>query len=319
MRSPTTWGSARTTGWAGWRSGWWNTRRGWTASSGGRPRPLVRRQDGSDLGHLGTRPDASYQPTVPRGTAGRRWCSGADHPQPAGDGGAGGRVTGRPRAWRGRWWRRLRAGHPRTGETLSWLERQEAILQLELVLVETFGKTLPPEIEPLRGFARRGQLTWRQTALANTRRRRVRQELLRWVRRVLTLGMEWRQSCAWSPGHPRCYAGCTLDCPESRLGLSVRVRSNCISSGPIRCCVLLARRPPWLTDGRRILRWVDAVDSHRHASSGGCTCFGGRWRTCEPGSCRPCRPCGHSACRSGWIASVPRWVRQVLTLGMWWR
>ncbi|MDD9995941.1 MAG: hypothetical protein OXS35_09425 [Dehalococcoidia bacterium] len=89
-------------------------------------------------------------------------------------------------------WRSLRAAHPHEGGTLSWLERQEAILELELVLLETFGMTLPPEIEPLRGFARRGQLTWRRTALGNTRRRRVRRELWRWVRRVLTLGMWWR-------------------------------------------------------------------------------------------------------------------------------
>ena len=89
-------------------------------------------------------------------------------------------------------WRRLRAGHPRRGKTLAWLERQEAVLEVELVLLETFGMTLPPEQEPLRGFARRGQLTWRRTALANTRRRRARRELLRWWRRILTLGMWWR-------------------------------------------------------------------------------------------------------------------------------
>ena len=50
---------------------------------------------------------------------------------------------------------------------------------MELVLLVIFGMTLPPEIEPLRGFARRGQLTWRQTALVNTRRRRTRRECWR--------------------------------------------------------------------------------------------------------------------------------------------
>ena len=89
-------------------------------------------------------------------------------------------------------WRRRRAGHPPEGKTLAWLARQAAVLELELVLLETFGMTLPPEREPLRGFARRGQLTWRRTALANTRRRRARRELLRWWRRVLTLGIWWR-------------------------------------------------------------------------------------------------------------------------------
>ena len=49
--------------------------------------------------------------------------------------------------------------------------------------------TLPPETYPLKGFDRNGQLTWRQTALYDTRRARAKRELLRWVRKVLTLGL----------------------------------------------------------------------------------------------------------------------------------
>ena len=52
--------------------------------------------------------------------------------------------------------------------------------------------TLPPETYPLKGFDRNGQLNWRRTALYDTRRARAKRELLRWVRRILTLGL-WRK------------------------------------------------------------------------------------------------------------------------------
>lgn len=88
-------------------------------------------------------------------------------------------------------WRRLQQEHPTEGRTLSWLMREERILQLELALLEEHGLTLPPETYPLTGFWRREQLDWRKEALYETRRARARRELLRWVRRVLTLG-RWR-------------------------------------------------------------------------------------------------------------------------------
>ena len=89
-------------------------------------------------------------------------------------------------------WRRLRRDHPDRGGTLAWLQREEELLAVELTLLEAFGLTLPPETEPLRGFGRRGQVTWRRRALRDTRRARVRREALRWLRRVLTLGLWWR-------------------------------------------------------------------------------------------------------------------------------
>ena len=89
-------------------------------------------------------------------------------------------------------WRRLRRDHPDRGGTLAWLQREEELLAVELTLLEAFGLTLPPETEPLRGFGRRGQVTWRRRALQDTRRKRVRREALRWLRRVLTLGLWWR-------------------------------------------------------------------------------------------------------------------------------
>ena len=88
-------------------------------------------------------------------------------------------------------WRSLRAGHPHQGRSLSWLVTEEKLLTLELAMLEEHGRTLPPEKQPLRGFGRKGQTSWRWTALHDTRVALRKRELLRWVRRVCTLGL-WR-------------------------------------------------------------------------------------------------------------------------------
>ena len=85
-------------------------------------------------------------------------------------------------------WRRLRASHPNEGTRLSWLAVEERLLKLELAMLEEHGLTLPPETQQLRGFARRGQTSWRRTALDETRRALARRRLLRWV----TMGLWWR-------------------------------------------------------------------------------------------------------------------------------
>ena len=89
-------------------------------------------------------------------------------------------------------WRGLRAGHPRRGGSLSWLVTEERLLMLELAMLEERGLTLPPEKQPLRGFGRRGQTSWRWKALGDTRVALRKRKLLRWVRRVCTLGL-WRK------------------------------------------------------------------------------------------------------------------------------
>ena len=89
-------------------------------------------------------------------------------------------------------WRGVRAGHPRRGGSLSWLVTEERLLMLELAMLEEHGLTLPPEKQPLRGFGRRGQTSWRWKALADTRVALRKRKLLRWVRRVLTLWL-WRK------------------------------------------------------------------------------------------------------------------------------
>ena len=88
-------------------------------------------------------------------------------------------------------WRSLRADHPNQGSSLSWLTTHERLLVLELAMLEEHGLTLPPEKQALRGFGRRGQTSWRWTALADTRRSLARRQLLHWVRRKLTCGL-WR-------------------------------------------------------------------------------------------------------------------------------
>ena len=89
-------------------------------------------------------------------------------------------------------WRGLKDTHPNRGSSLSWLVTEERFLSVELALLEEHGMTLPPETYPLKGFDRNGQLNWRRTALYDTRRARAKRELLRWVRRILTLGL-WRR------------------------------------------------------------------------------------------------------------------------------
>ena len=86
-------------------------------------------------------------------------------------------------------WRRLWDGHPTQGQGLEWVIRRERILTLEVSMLEEHGPTLPPETEPLRGLDRGAQLNWRRQALDDIRRERARRELLRWLRRSLTLGL----------------------------------------------------------------------------------------------------------------------------------
>ena len=89
-------------------------------------------------------------------------------------------------------WRRLRAGHPDQGRSLSWLTTEERLLTLELAMLEEHGLTLPPEKQPLRGFGRKGQTNWRRTALGDTKKALLRRQQLRWARRILTLGLWWK-------------------------------------------------------------------------------------------------------------------------------
>ena len=85
-------------------------------------------------------------------------------------------------------WRELLDDHPELGEGVGWLTTQEKVLKVELALLEEHGMTLPPEKQLLRDFDRSGQITWRRTALSDTRRELKKAELLNRV----TLGL-WRK------------------------------------------------------------------------------------------------------------------------------
>ena len=85
-------------------------------------------------------------------------------------------------------WRELLDAHPERGEGVDWLTTQERVLEVDLALLEEHGMTLPPEKQPLRDFDRSGQITWRRTALSDTRRERKRAEFLNRV----TFG-RWRK------------------------------------------------------------------------------------------------------------------------------
>ena len=89
-------------------------------------------------------------------------------------------------------WRWLQADHLDHGGGVRWLETEARILVLELTLLEEHGLTLPPETQPLRGFARKGQTGWRHSALHDTQRGLAWARRRRWVRRVLTFGLWWR-------------------------------------------------------------------------------------------------------------------------------
>ena len=85
-------------------------------------------------------------------------------------------------------WRELKDIHPNKSRGLEWLKDEQRLLELELALLEEHGMTLPPEQRPLRGFARSGQVSWRRTALDDTRKAKRRREFWLRVRSWLTPG-----------------------------------------------------------------------------------------------------------------------------------
>lgn len=87
-------------------------------------------------------------------------------------------------------WRRLRTAHPATrGRPLRVEER---MLELEIAMIDEFSLTLPPETYPWDGLSRTNQVSWRRRALRDVRRRRVWQDIRRFVRRAVTLRW-WRK------------------------------------------------------------------------------------------------------------------------------
>ena len=88
-------------------------------------------------------------------------------------------------------WRKLKDRHPVRGSSLSWLTDQERLLVLELAMFEEHELTVPPATQPVKGLARRDHTRWRWTALYRTQVSIRKRKLLRWLRRLLTVGL-WR-------------------------------------------------------------------------------------------------------------------------------
>ena len=88
-------------------------------------------------------------------------------------------------------WRKLRESHPSQGRGLSWLVNEERLRELEVVLVGEHELTMPPDTDPWDSLSRRTQVRWRRETIERLRGERVRAQIGRWIRRVLTLGL-WR-------------------------------------------------------------------------------------------------------------------------------
>ncbi len=88
-------------------------------------------------------------------------------------------------------WRRLMKERE-VGTKLTQAKTRERIMELEIAMLGEYKLTLPPGTSPLDDFARGAELDWRERALANIQRERARRALVRWVRRVLTLGLWWK-------------------------------------------------------------------------------------------------------------------------------
>ena len=85
-----------------------------------------------------------------------------------------------------------RPSHTRA-ESLSWLVTEERLLTLELAMLDDHGLTLPPEIAAPAWIRTKGpdQLApYRVERYAGRRWRRRKR--LRWVRRILTVGLWWK-------------------------------------------------------------------------------------------------------------------------------
>ena len=90
-------------------------------------------------------------------------------------------------------WRELKDRLPVRGRSLSWLTEYERLLTLELAMLEEHELTLPPQKQPVRdSLSRRNHTRWRWKALDRTQVSIRKRKLLRWLRRLLTLGAWWQ-------------------------------------------------------------------------------------------------------------------------------
>ena len=88
-------------------------------------------------------------------------------------------------------WRRLMKERA-VGTKLTQVKTRQRIMELEIAMLGEYRLTLPPGSSPLDDFTRGAELDWRERALVNIQRERARRALVRWVRRVFTLGLWWK-------------------------------------------------------------------------------------------------------------------------------
>ena len=89
-------------------------------------------------------------------------------------------------------WRSLRQSHPAQGRGFSWLEDEERLRMLEIVLIDEHELTMPPNTDPWDSLDRRTQVRWRLQTLERVGGERIRARVRRRVRLFLTLGL-WRK------------------------------------------------------------------------------------------------------------------------------
>ena len=68
---------------------------------------------------------------------------------------------------------------------------RERIMELEIVMIDKQGLTLPPATSPMHPSEKSSYLDWRRRALEDLRKERAWLEVLSRLRRVLSLGL-WR-------------------------------------------------------------------------------------------------------------------------------
>ena len=126
-----------------------------------------------------------------------------------------------PEVYGGAWplvaqWRQLKARHPVRGRSLSWLTDYEGLLVMELAMLEEHELTLPPAKQPVKGQARWDHTRWRWKALYRTQVAIRRRKLLRWLRRLLTLGIWWNEDVCPGPAPGLASLQCGLRAAANR-------------------------------------------------------------------------------------------------------
>ena len=89
-------------------------------------------------------------------------------------------------------WREARRESREGRRRLERLDAELRMRELELVLIGDHELTLPPAVYPWDRADRRNELWRRRQALADASAERRQAVMLRWLRRLLTLGLWWR-------------------------------------------------------------------------------------------------------------------------------